>query len=492
MSEADTQQLQQQKAPDARLMQHLRYCYEAESAVADAASLARVREALKREIPAALASLSEEELHEPKVLGVPGNGTSRTYATTFAHKRRIPRLIGKVAAVALMALLIGSMITVFNLARSNRSGTITSSAPDTATYVFDGTLLYKLDVTHKAITWSKQINAFVFSIAGIQPVSNGIVYVAASRNQPYVYAFNTGNGALLWRTPLAPPSTSRKVGVATQPVIAHGLVYTITDSGQIFALDATIGKQRWEYNAVSACEQHSCPNIANGYAKVAVGADGTLYAAFAGEIIALNGSQSTKLWVHFINSKETINSVAFDNGTLYVTSDDVQSKLRRPFTSSLYALSGATGQQQWAVHKQLDDFSTPVFVQGKVFVGAQEGNGMSGVYAFESSNGSLAWHKTIGVYLSPLLVVGDALYIQAFTEAGLEVGGPSIPNIRTEYMLDVSSGAVRWQHQQSRQDVMPYSFFEQNGMLYLIGLTTSKPYQRLVIEVVNASNGHKA
>jgi len=479
-------QSRDQPTTDTLLIRHLRYFYETEAAQADMASLARVGERLERSLSTTPADGNGKEQYE-LASTTAEDGVLLSYPPKSTRKRRVHRSISLIAAVVLLTLLVGSMVAVFNLARSSRSAAISGPSGENSAYVFDGTL-YKLDLTQRSIDWSRQLIGLTsFTEEETQPVSNGIVYVSDITNQPYVYAFKAADGAQLWRTSLPSIKGLGKAVFTLQPVAVNGLVYTMTGNGEIFVLDAATGKPLRLY----------ITHFAGVTAEdLVVGPHGTIYAAHGNGIIAIDDSNGSKLrvksWTKYINSSQTISHIALDGDTLYVTSDTAPSNPGSPFTASLYALDATTGQQRWNAHEPSAGFTTPVVADGKVYVGAQNNDATTSIYAFDGKSGSLDWNKkTPNAYILKPVVNDGIVYVQVNTSSSYAIRGPFIPNVRTEYALDAENGAVRWQHRQARQDVLVFSFFERDGVLYMIGQTITQPSGRLVIEALNASTGQQ-
>ncbi len=389
-----------QFSPDTRLVQHLRYFYEMESADADAASLARVAQRLERagkEAPTT--ALAGEEEQDQLVPALVEQGMLRSFPAKPARKRKFQHALSMIAAVAMLTLLVGSMVAVFTLARTDRNG-ISTGPDENSAYIFDG-VLYKVDLAHQSVDWSIRIALTGFVAAEQQPVSNGIVYVSGidgfSRNnsQDYVYAFRANHGSLAWRTQLSPLSRpveyagiyplfpkalpATVIGFVTQPIVANGLVFVMSGNGQIFVLDAATGKLLREY---------LLDNTGAMAANLVAGAHGVIYATRGNQIIAINTITNRALWVKSIDPSQSIHAAALDGGTLYVASDSLPVRGSGSFTGYIAAFDAVTGQLRWRTPVrqrgsiQVNALNSLVVADGKVYTAVQNNNATSSVLAF--------------------------------------------------------------------------------------------------------------
>src|SRR5207249_3777935 len=94
---------------------------------------------------------------------------------------------------------------------------------------------------------------------------------------------------------------------------------------------------------------------------------------------------------------------------------------------TIYALSLATGNQQWSDNPSGVAFvSTPAYANGLIYIGSNDGN----VYAYDTTGGN-PWTNGNGTaYRSPITVANGVAY------AGSNDDGI--------YAFDASSGAILW------------------------------------------------
>jgi outer membrane protein assembly factor BamB len=97
-------------------------------------------------------------------------------------------------------------------------------------------------------------------------VAGGMVYVGTYTTGGDIVALNATTGSEGWRVPVGGP-------VISSPAVANGVVYVGSEDGNLFALDAESGAERWT-SEVGSIE--SAPAVANGV--VYVGAYSALFA----------------------------------------------------------------------------------------------------------------------------------------------------------------------------------------------------------------------
>jgi outer membrane protein assembly factor BamB len=184
-------------------------------------------------------------------------------------------------------------------------------------------------------------------ITGSPAVANGVVYIASFSGK--LFAIDQQNGKEKWQF------TSR-MPIASSPAVVDGAVYIVSSTGALVALDAGTGETRWVFAAESerkfeARNLHgylsaaqtipdawdvftSSPAVANGRVFFGVG-DGNLY--------AIDADSGVQKWVFKAGQDPAIhNQVGFQSspavvdGTVYVGCRDAH----------VYAIDAATGQKK--------------------------------------------------------------------------------------------------------------------------------------------------
>ena len=125
--------------------------------------------------------------------------------------------------------------------------------------------LEALDLQNGSVRWSEQMR---FDKAdpstGVQApapaVVDGVVFVGLSG---YIDAFDAGTGKSIW-------SAQLNDGPMSSPSVAAGVVYSVSGSGGLYAIDENSGAQEWHFSTVSQGEQGNrlavppAPAVADG------------------------------------------------------------------------------------------------------------------------------------------------------------------------------------------------------------------------------------
>jgi outer membrane protein assembly factor BamB len=98
-----------------------------------------------------------------------------------------------------------------------------------------------------AVLWSTSTGGAVDSSP---TVVNGVVYVGSDSGS--IYALNATTGQIVWQTNTGAP-------VNSSPTVVNGVVYVGSESGYLYALNATTGQIVWQTNTGAA---GSSPSLA--------------------------------------------------------------------------------------------------------------------------------------------------------------------------------------------------------------------------------------
>ncbi len=205
-----------------------------------------------------------------------------------------------------------------------------------------------------------------------------------------VYAVDASTGRQIWKRVTKGP-------VPSSPAVADGLVYVGSYDGHFYALDAKSGQTKWDFatggeKRFEAKGVHgfkpknqtiadpfdiylSSPVVAQGSVFFGCG-DGNLY--------ALDAATGELRW-KFQAGDVIHSSPAFENGVVFFGSWD----------SYFYAVDAATGKEKWrfhggedpAVHNQVGFQSSPAVADGVVYVGCRDSN----LYALDEATGQEKW-----------------------------------------------------------------------------------------------------
>ena len=233
-------------------------------------------------------------------------------------------------------------------------------------------------------------------------------------------------GNLLWKF-----NTGDKI--RSSPVIADGVVYEGSNTGCVYALNASNGDLLWQYNSGSNID--GSPAIANGIVYI-----GILWDGHNGYVSALNATNGVLLW-KFATNSGVESSPIIVNGIVYIGS----------YFGFVYALNATTGAQIWSYLTGGTTFSSPAIANGVLYIGS--GNGK--IYAINAENGTPIW----------LAQTGDIIYSSpAFTNNIVY----TISENGNVYALNAKNGAVIWQaYVGSGTDHTDTSPSVANGIVYI-------------------------
>ena len=182
-------------------------------------------------------------------------------------------------------------------------------------------------------------------------------------------------GGLLWKFTMGKR-------VISSPAVVNGIVYTGSEEGTFYALDAATGASIWDYTTGGSVI--SSPAVVNG---------AVYFASYDNHIYALDAGSGTLLW-NYTTGDSVMSSPAVENGTVYV------GVLVTNSTHSTHS----TGTLIWNYTTGNDVTSSPAVTNGVVYFGSWDGN----IYALDASTGALLWNYTTGdeVRSSPAVANG--------------------------------------------------------------------------------------
>lgn len=237
--------------------------------------------------------------------------------------------------------------------------------------------------------------------------------------------------------------------VVNSVVSADGVVFAYGRKGDLYAIDAVTGTQKW---AVDLSPNEYSED--NRYPSPAV-ADGVLYiATFDGGMVALDARTGAVRWQQPVSSKPITSSPAVADGVLYQLTPE----------GSMLALDPATGEKIWQSDGTIafQDLA-PTIGDGLLFIGDLDGD----LVAIDAATGEAAWAS------APLLVHRVAAYRDGTVYVSCGDGSFKA--------LDATSGEVRWTTEpQAGQAlnplVTPNAFIatNQEGLLQALDLATGK------------------
>lgn len=228
-----------------------------------------------------------------------------------------------------------------------------------------GSQIWKVDLTDKTGFFSSSTSPL---LSGGVTAANGHIFIGSEKAE--VYALNSEDGSLAWRTVVAGEAISR-------PVVSNGMVLIHTTNGILQALNEADGSIKWTVNLgmpLLSLRGESTPAVAHGAAIV--GGDN-------GRVSAVLMDQGQLIW---------------------------QQSIAQP--------SGAT-----EIDRLTDVDSSPVIVDNIVY--AQSYNGS--FTALDLRSGQLLWKRDMGS-VHDFVIEGDRVYLvdQDDRVAALSLNGGTI------------------------------------------------------------------
>lgn len=338
--------------------------------------------------------------------------------------------------------------------------------------------VYAINATTGELVWRAKGPGIGYS--NTLSIADGKVYVQMGEKQyrdfdtgEYAYSeyncYDAYTGKLIWSLPMENGAPSNMQCIAygnlyVCPTVSTQVpgVWTYTfggvgSIGEVWCISSTISDWsmflgnpeheaegtgptnlalKWKFQADSSIV--SSPTIVNGICYF-----GTLNHS----IYAINANSGTKLWTfetnHMIKS-----TMAVVNGKVYTGADD----------GNIYCLNATTGTELWQTNAggiKINPIgvgylgsdlpvSSPMFVEGKVYVGSLDGN----LYCLDANSGNVTWKfQTGGPIVATPTIVGNAIYIPSCTPIPngkfykLDLNGNVVWNLTIPYVLDKTLGA---------------------------------------------------
>ncbi len=220
-------------------------------------------------------------------------------------------------------------------------------------------------------------------------VSDGVIYFGGDDGN--IYAVEATSGRQRWKRATGGPAPST-------PAVLDGTLYAVSYDGKLYALNARTGAVRWKFSTggerrFEAKGLHglqprnqtiadpfdvflSSPVVAEGAVYFGSG-DGNLYAV---------DTTSGELRWKFATGDVVHTSPAYSDGVLFFGSWD----------SYFYAVDAKSGKEKWRfhggedplVHNQVGFQSSPAVVDGVVYTGCRDAQ----LYALDAATGKQKWH----------------------------------------------------------------------------------------------------
>lgn len=243
------------------------------------------------------------------------------------------------------------------------------------------------------------------------------------------------------------------------PAIGDGAVYFGSDDQSLYALDAQSGEPRWEFTTQGLVR--SRPALADGLAYIASD-DGYLYA-----VDAQDGQLAWRTNVgNFLEAEErespgtNPDPSGFDtlqsspvvvDGQVFVGSLD----------GNVYALAADSGDITWRFATGQRVRATPAVEDGIVYIGSWDGS----VYALEAQTGRARWATPIGGQVQTTALAADGRVYSASRKASVVA-------------LDAQTGEILWEYDYGSNMWVESSpvlvdgtvYIGSSGNMYVLGL----------------------
>jgi outer membrane protein assembly factor BamB len=426
----------------------------------------------------------------------------------FSSQRRF---IESIAAVLIVAILVGSLALVLNsIHQSQQGATYTNLPPAPGIYTASDTTVYKYDARTGAPSWQYTSGANWLNLFYSAPKVVGNSVYAPSNNG--LYMLNASTGKLQWKQQwtentitnlnVFPLVRGNVVLVATVNGVSQGYATpgsmpthpTATANAEtLHALDTTTGKELWSkplpFGQAAIC------------ASCAPGTNNTLYIVSNGALYAINLEDGSQSWSTPVTGSGQ--DIVASNGAVYLGNDvsgafrafDKQSgkllwntSLQQGYqitylqaNSSIVYLTAAkgknyyevaydeqTGTRLWKFSVATMIKSEPLINQNMLYISTQNGY----MYALDAQSGKKLWsyHADGDLYFSTMdnnifyLEVGDAH--TWINEHEMAADGKQLFTLHS--IVALGKNGTMLQHYTLAQNLTPQELVVGNGIIYLI------------------------
>jgi|GEM_PF-3668479 len=243
---------------------------------------------------------------------------------------------------------------------------VTQCAVDSAGNSYLGTytgFLYALDPSGN-IRWTYPPENFSFAEdpmwGGAAIGTNGLIYTGS--NEGALYALNASNGSLVWKY-------QTRSAIDTSPSVGlNGTVYTASSDGVLYALNGTTGRLAWTRAIANGPCQLTTPAIGNDYLIYVGTATGWIY--------AVSPKDGSVVWRYLADSAVVVPPTVGTDGTVYVATNG----------GYVYAIDADKGIPFWVSLAGVSPMGMCLHSSGVLYV-----NCSYGLYALSAARGTQAW-----------------------------------------------------------------------------------------------------
>jgi outer membrane protein assembly factor BamB len=426
--------------------------------------------------------------------------------------RPVARVFSTLAAVLIVAILIGSMLLLSHMPHSGGStatgsARITTGATQQQTslpqgvYTSSSTTVFRLnDQKQQRVVWQQALPNALKIIS-----ARNVVYVLQSNNQSKKYVvveLNASTGKILWTNAFANQQQASPGSEPTDMAFAQNRLYVSwTDGdpaqltqGKIYVFNAVNGKQLSMYTNISVQLFGASDGIQTMDANenvFAVGdADLQIYSATTGKPL-WHASMPEGGVNAIVNRLEIVNNLIY---VIFSNGNEQAGNTR----SYIAAYQATTGHQVWqspffpaaALYNFTVDQNTVYFGTLNTNRATKPFNGATkpftgNVYAYDIQNNKQFWNTPVdGGAQEPFVVSNGMLYTTV---------DPGAPKTSHLIALDAATGTIKWH--QTLDTVVLTRFCISNGILYMSNHSVRPDTGAVVgnasIEVFSANTGQK-
>jgi outer membrane protein assembly factor BamB len=416
-----------------------------------------------------------------------------------SRKHSLTRTFSLLAAACVVALLVGSLLFVFNLIHQNQGSHVAASNTPQGNlpqgiYTNTSSHLFRLDPqTHQAL-WQQAIK----DVGQIIPAGN-MVYVLQESDS--VMALDANSGKVLWKYafPIAKAeqdASKLQLHVNFQVsnlVLSQGRLYvsweTWADPNQVNTSQKTVQvtnvvKTLYVLNASNGKQQAAYPNTFGS--ELTVG-NGVIAMDNEHGLQAYDSTNGKPLWQLALTGMTPVRNLNIVNNLIYATiSDNTQDIAGQG--QSYIASYDTSGNQVWrsptfpgdalgsfTVDQNVIYFGIlrPDSAVGQVFTGR--------VYAYDIQSNKQLWSKAVDGGAQENLFINNGV-IYTVADSGSQGHAHLVA-------LDTTTGTLKWQY--TLRGGFVNGFVVSDGIIYISSDTTSQndplPAE---IDALNATNGH--
>ena len=204
----------------------------------------------------------------------------------------------------------------------------------------------------------------------------------------YVYALNSVDGSLIWKTKTGEDIRSTPATDGSQVIIG-------SEEGDLYALDAQSGEIRWSFPT--------------GYSILSIPSmdDEAVYIGGREGVVALRLEDGVLKW-EFETSQEIRSTPLPADSSVFVGT-----------TQGVFALDRDTGEQRWTFGTPLSSNSSPILVGDFVYISSN-----NQLFALSAESGKFEW--TLGVEGSALLYQSGLLFCIGWGKLDIIGSGPAM------------------------------------------------------------------